>query len=164
MGEIFFGNTSVYMSVFMGDFSHSRVRLNQSPMTPYPKKLRVLFQPVAHALRIPVSWHLSQRSHIRRHKNIRIVHIDPRLINGQRLRLQPHNSERRIRLQVVAKVQRQRLNLVLLLLVSNGVRLRLDLIGAPQQRWVIAIETKIQLPNTLPIVLNCVIGIINWSN
>ena len=29
------------------------------------------------------------------------------------------------------------------------------------QRWAIAIETKIQLPSTLPIVLNCVIGIIN---
>jgi hypothetical protein len=29
------------------------------------------------------------------------------------------------------------------------------------QRWVIAIKTKIQLPNTLPIILNCVIGIIN---
>jgi len=29
------------------------------------------------------------------------------------------------------------------------------------QRWVIAIKTKIQLPNTLPIILHCVIGIIN---
>jgi len=29
------------------------------------------------------------------------------------------------------------------------------------QRWVIAIETKIQLPNTLPIILNCAVGIIN---
>ena len=29
------------------------------------------------------------------------------------------------------------------------------------QRWVIAIETKIQLPNTLPIILNCAIGIID---
>ena len=33
-----------------------------------------------------------------------------------------------------------------------------------RQRWVIAIKTKIQLPNTLPIIFNCVIGIINWSN
>ena len=32
---------------------------------------------------------------------------------------------------------------------------------AALQRWVIAIETKIQLPNTLPIILNFVIGIIN---
>ncbi len=32
------------------------------------------------------------------------------------------------------------------------------------QRWVIAIGTKIQLPDTLPITLNCAIGIINWSN
>ena len=30
-----------------------------------------------------------------------------------------------------------------------------------QQRWVIAIKTKIQFTNTLPIILNCVIGIIN---
>jgi len=30
-----------------------------------------------------------------------------------------------------------------------------------EQRWVIAIKAKIQLPNTLPIILNCVIGIIN---
>ncbi len=30
-----------------------------------------------------------------------------------------------------------------------------------RQRWVIAIISKIQLPNTLPIILNCVIGIIN---
>jgi hypothetical protein len=29
------------------------------------------------------------------------------------------------------------------------------------QRWVIAIKTKIQLPNTLPIILNCVISIIS---
>ena len=29
------------------------------------------------------------------------------------------------------------------------------------QRWVIAIETKIQSTNTLTIILNCVIGIIN---
>jgi len=29
------------------------------------------------------------------------------------------------------------------------------------QRWVIAIRTKIQLPNSLPIILNSVIGIIN---
>jgi len=29
------------------------------------------------------------------------------------------------------------------------------------QRWVIAIKTKIQLTNTLPIILNCVIGVIN---
>ena len=29
------------------------------------------------------------------------------------------------------------------------------------QRWVIAIRTKIQLPNSLAIILNCVIGIIN---
>ena len=29
------------------------------------------------------------------------------------------------------------------------------------QRWVIAIKTKNRLPNTLPIILNCVIGIIN---
>ena len=33
--------------------------------------------------------------------------------------------------------------------------------GAVAQRWVVAIETKIQLPNTLPIILNCAIGIIN---
>jgi len=30
-----------------------------------------------------------------------------------------------------------------------------------RQRWIIAIKTKTQLPNTLPIILNCVIGIIN---
>jgi hypothetical protein len=30
-----------------------------------------------------------------------------------------------------------------------------------RQRWVIAIKTKVQLPNTLPIISNCVIGIIN---
>jgi hypothetical protein len=29
---------------------------------------------------------------------------------------------------------------------------------------MIAVKTKIQLPNTLPIILSCVIGIINWSN
>jgi hypothetical protein len=29
------------------------------------------------------------------------------------------------------------------------------------QRWVIAIETKIQSTNTLTIILNCVIGVIN---
>jgi len=29
------------------------------------------------------------------------------------------------------------------------------------QRWVNAIETKIQLPNTLLIILNCVTGIID---
>ena len=40
----------------------------------------------------------------------------------------------------------------------------LQVVQASEQRWVIAIETKIQLPNTLPIILNCVIGIINWSN
>ena len=32
---------------------------------------------------------------------------------------------------------------------------------ALRQRWVIAIETKNQLLNVLPIILNCVIGIIN---
>jgi hypothetical protein len=32
------------------------------------------------------------------------------------------------------------------------------------QRWVNAIETKIQLPNTLLIILNCVTGIVDWSN
>jgi hypothetical protein len=43
---------------------------------------------------------------------------------------------------------------------------RSDRITRPQ-RWVIAIETKIQLANTLPIILNCVIGVINlinWAN
>jgi len=30
------------------------------------------------------------------------------------------------------------------------------------QRRLIAIKTKIRLPNALPIVLNCAIGIINW--
>jgi hypothetical protein len=30
-----------------------------------------------------------------------------------------------------------------------------------RQRWVIAIKTNIQLPNTSPIISNCVIGIIN---
>jgi len=35
-------------------------------------------------------------------------------------------------------------------------------VGGPSaHRWVIAIQTKIQLPNTLPIILNCVIGVIN---
>ena len=34
---------------------------------------------------------------------------------------------------------------------------RSDRITCPQ-RWVTAIETKIQLANTLPIILNCVIG------
>ena len=33
--------------------------------------------------------------------------------------------------------------------------------AAARQRWVIAIKTKIQLPNTLTIILNFVIGIIN---
>ena len=33
--------------------------------------------------------------------------------------------------------------------------------GGCGQRWVIAIKTKIQLPNTLPTILNCAIGIIN---
>jgi len=33
---------------------------------------------------------------------------------------------------------------------------------ASEQRWVIAVKTKIQLPNTLPIILSCVIGIIKW--
>ena len=37
----------------------------------------------------------------------------------------------------------------------------LDATRCNAQRWVIAIQTKIQLPNTLPIILNCVIGIIN---
>jgi len=32
---------------------------------------------------------------------------------------------------------------------------------AAAQRWVISIKTKFQLTNTLPIILNCVIGIIN---
>jgi len=31
------------------------------------------------------------------------------------------------------------------------------------QRWVIAVEIKIQLPNTLLCILNCVIGFVNWS-
>jgi hypothetical protein len=34
-------------------------------------------------------------------------------------------------------------------------------VAARAQRWVIAVETKIQLPNTLLIILNCVTGIIN---
>ena len=35
--------------------------------------------------------------------------------------------------------------------------------GAVGQRWVIAFETKIQLPNAWPTLLSCVIWIINWS-
>jgi len=31
-----------------------------------------------------------------------------------------------------------------------------------RQRRLIAIKTKIQLPNALPIILNCAIGIISW--
>ena len=46
-------------------------------------------------------------------------------------------------------------------LPSRLCRIRPLNLNPVHQRWVIAIKTKIQLPNTLPIILNCVIGIIN---
>ena len=43
----------------------------------------------------------------------------------------------------------------------NGHFFACRLKGRGQQRWVIAFKIKIQLRNTFPIILNCVIGIIN---
>ena len=44
---------------------------------------------------------------------------------------------------------------------AGGRRRRQLVRTCHRQRWVIAFKTKIQLTNTLPIILNCVIGIIN---
>jgi hypothetical protein len=47
------------------------------------------------------------------------------------------------------------------LTLVDEVGLEEEAFGGGGQRWVIAIKTKIQLPNTVPIILNCVIGIIH---